>query len=231
MVMELLTGGYLIDRIIEKEFYVEAEGAIVAKRLITAVDFCHQHRIAIRDLKPESMLLVYGSDTMVKLTDFGHAKKVLQPNSLTTVCGTEGFVAPEIIEHNPQYDVECDIWSLGVVFFILLGGYRPFRGEGEDCLERIRYGQFSFHRKYWSHVSDDAKFLIEAMLTVDVQERITAEEVLESDWIMSARDEDEQERRRKKKNNKDVKSKKKSSGKKPKSPNDTAMTPPSQSTY
>jgi serine/threonine protein kinase len=76
---------------------------------------------------------------------------VLQPNSLTTVCGTETFVTPEIIEHNLQYDVECDVWSLGVVFLMVLGGYRPFRGEGEDCLEKIRYE--TCHR---THISDDA---------------------------------------------------------------------------
>lgn len=232
LVMELLTGGYLIDKIIEKEFYAESEGLRVAKRLITAVDFCHQRRIAIRDLKPESILLVAGSDTKVKLTDFGYARKVLQPNSLTTVCGTEGFVAPEIIEHSPQYDVECDVWSLGVVLFILLGGYRPFRGEGEDCLERIRYGEFSFHRKYWSHVSGDAKILISAMLTVDVGERITAAEALESDWILSAvaAEEEAQRRRNKKKSHGTGKSKSprstNKSGKKSKSRSSNSPPPP-----
>jgi serine/threonine protein kinase len=131
----------------------------------------------------------------------------LQPNSLTTVCGTEKFVAPEIIEHNPQYDVECDVWSLGVCIFLILGGYCPFRGEGDDCLERIRYGEYSFHRKFWTHVSDDAKLLISRMLTVDISRRITAREALDSDWIRSAPDD---ERRKKKK------STSKSSGKKKK---------------
>lgn len=129
---------------------------------------------------------VEGSDTRVKITDFGYAKKVLQPNSLTSVCGTEGFVAPEIIEHNPEYDVECDVWSLGVLIYVVLGGYRPFRGEGDECMEKIRYGEFAFHRKYWSHVSDDAKMLILRMLTVDVSQRITAEEALKSAWIVGA---------------------------------------------
>ena len=134
-------------------------------------------------------LQVAGSDVEVKITDFGYAKKVLHPNSLTTVCGTEGFVAPEIIEHNPEYDVECDVWSLGVVMYIVLGGYRPFRGEGDDCLEKIRYGEYTFHRKYWSEVSDDAKLLISRMLTVDVSRRITAAEALESDWILAYEEE------------------------------------------
>ena len=198
MVLELLPGGYLIDRIIEKHFYEESKGLIIAKRLITAVEFCHYHRIAIRDLKPENMLLVEGSDTEVKLSDFGHAKIVLQPNSLTTVCGTEGFVAPEIIEHSPQYDVECDIWSLGVVLYILLGGYRPFRGEGEDCLEKIRYGEYQFHRKYWSHISEDTKDLISRMLTVDVSRRITAQEALDCDLIRSTPNKERRKRSKKK---------------------------------
>jgi calcium/calmodulin-dependent protein kinase I len=198
MVMELLPGGYLIDKIIEKHFYEESKGLIVAKRLITAVEFCHYHRIAIRDLKPENVLLVESSDTEVKLSDFGHAKIVLQPNSLTTVCGTEGFVAPEIIEHSPQYDVECDMWSLGVVLYILLGGYRPFRGEGEDCLEKIRYGEYKFHRKYWSHVSDDVKQLISGMLTVDPSRRLTAQEALDCDLIMSTPDKERRKKSKKK---------------------------------
>ena len=95
-------------------------------------------------------------------------------------------MAPEIIEHNPQYDVECDIWSLGVLIYIVLGGYRPFRGEGEDCMEKIRYGEFQFHRKYWTHVSEEAKVLISDMLVTDTSQRITAAEALKSNWIQSA---------------------------------------------
>jgi serine/threonine protein kinase len=150
-----------------------------------------------------------GSDTEVKITDFGWAKKILHANSLTTVCGTEGFAAPEIIEHTPEYDVECDVWSLGVVIYIVLGGYRPFRGEGEECMEKIRYGEYKFHQKYWSTVSDDAKRLISRMLTVDVTRRITAAEALESDWILSAQDDERKPRK--------SKGTKKTSGKKKKS--------------
>ena len=211
MVMERLIGGYLIHKIIDKEFYDEDEAAIVAKRLISGVAYCHEKRIAIRDLKPDNMLLVDGSDTEVKITDFGYAKKVLQPNSLTTVCGTEAFVAPEIIEHTPEYDVECDVWSLGVVIFLLLGGYRPFRGEGEECLEKIRYGEFQFHKKYWTGVSDEAKFLIKQMLTVDVSRRITAAEALDSDWIHMFAPNEEPQRITKKTNSGSKKKKKKAS--------------------
>jgi len=198
IVMELLPGGYLIDKIIEKHFYSESKGLIIAKRLIAAVEECHHNRIAIRDLRPENMLMVAGSDTEVKLSDFGHAKIVLQKNSLTTVCGTEGFVAPEIIEHSPQYDIECDMWSLGVVLYILFGGYRPFRGEGDACLEKIRYGDYKFHNKYWSHVSSDTKDLISKMLTVDVQHRITAEEALYCHLIAKTPDKERRKKGKKK---------------------------------
>ena len=148
----------------------------------------------------------------MKITDFGYAKKVLQPNSLSTVCGTEGFVAPELLEHNPQYDVECDVWSLGVVIYIVLGGYRPFRGEGEDCMEKIRYGEYTFHKKYWSQVSDEAKLLISRMLTVDISRRITAAEALDSDWIMNYEEDRKARKKKKSTTGKTKKSKKGGSG-------------------
>ena len=204
VVFELLSGGYLIDKIIEKTFYRESKGLIIAKRLITAVEECHHNRIAIRDLRPENMLMVAGSDTEVKLSDFGHAKIVLQKNSLTTVCGTEGFVAPEIIEHSPQYDIECDMWSLGVVLYILFGGYRPFRGEGDACLEMIRYGDYKFHNKYWSHVSSETKDLISKMLTVDVQRRITAEQALYCSLIARTPDKERKKKSKKKASSSDA---------------------------
>ena len=126
-----------------------------------------------------------GSDTDVKISDFGYAKVVHFPNSLRTQCGTEGYVAPEILEHRPSYDVACDMWSLGVIIYIVLGGYRPFRGEGEEVMKQIRYGEYKFHKRYWSHVSPEAKNLISSMLTVDPQARITAEEALSSPWIQA----------------------------------------------
>jgi serine/threonine protein kinase len=131
------------------------------------------------DFRPQKA----GSDTDVKISDFGYAKTVAFPNALKTQCGTEGYVAPEILEHRPSYDVACDMWSLGVVIYIVLGGYRPFRGEGDEVMKQIRYGEYKFHKRYWSHVSKEAKSLITQMLTVDPEKRITAEEALNSDWI------------------------------------------------
>jgi len=188
IVLECMTGGDLIDRIIEKRHYTEYDAKEVSRKLLLGVEYCHNKKIANRNLKPENLLLKAGSDTEVKISDFGYAKTVTFPNSLRTQCGTEGYVAPEILEHRPAYDVPCDLWSLGVIIYIVLGGYRPFRGEGEEVMRQIRYGEYKFHKRYWSHVSDDAKNLITRMLTVDPEKRITASFALKSRWMQASED-------------------------------------------
>lgn len=184
MIFERLRGGPLIDRIIKRRHYTERDARTLIKGVLLGIEHCHNRRIAIRNLKTESLVCVSReSDVDVKITDFGFAKRVLYPNSLQTQCGTEGYVAPEILEHRPAYDVQCDMWSLGVVLYILIGGYRPFRGEGEAVMRMIRYGEFKFHKRYWSDVSEDAKILIARMLTVNPIARITATGALQSDWV------------------------------------------------
>jgi serine/threonine protein kinase len=184
VVLERMEGGDLIDRIIEKAHYTECDAREVCKQLLLGVEFCHAKKIANRNLKPENLLLVSKtSDTDVKISDFGYAKKVLYPNSLRTQCGTEGYVAPEILEHRPAYDVKCDMWSLGVIIYIVLGGYRPFRGSADEVMKQIRYGEYEFHERYWGHVSQDAKNMIAGMLTVNPEKRISAADALKNSWI------------------------------------------------
>lgn len=187
MILENLQGGMLIDRLIERRHYTEHDARLLMRGLLRGVEHCHNRRIAIRNIKTESLMCVsIENDYEVKLTDFGMAKKVLYPNSLQTQCGTEGYVAPEILEHRPAYDVQCDMWSLGVVLYIIIGGYRPFRGDGEEVLRLIRYGEFKFHKRYWREISEEAKILISRMLTVNPIARITATGALLSDWILGA---------------------------------------------
>jgi len=184
MVMDLLRGGELIERLHEKECYTENEARSVIKKILLGVEHCHNHRIAIRNLKTENLILAEeGSITNVKISDFGFAKKVRYPNALQTQCGTEGYVAPEILEHRPAYDVQCDMWSVGVILFMLLGGYRPFRGEPDEVMRQIRYGEYKFHKRYWKNIDDEAKILITRMLTVIPIGRITATAALQSHWI------------------------------------------------
>lgn len=184
MVFERLHGGELIDRIIKRQHYDEKDARQLIKGVLLGVEYCHNRRIAIRNLKAESLLCTSkDNDIDVKISDFSFAKRVLYPNSLQTQCGTEGYVAPEILEHRPAYDVQCDMWSLGVILYILLGGYRPFRGEGETVMRLIRYGEFKFHKRYWKDISEEPKILISRMLTVNPIGRITATGALQSDWV------------------------------------------------
>jgi serine/threonine protein kinase len=190
MVMERLRGGELIDQIIARSHYSENDARQVARNILTGLEFCHNRRIANRNIKTENLILTEKNNLVdVKISDFGFAKRVLYPNALRTQIGTEGYVAPEILEHRPAYDVQCDMWSLGVVLYILLGGYRPFRGEGEEVMRLTRYGEFKFHKRYWRNISEGAKILISRMLTVDPICRITATAALHSDWIQMTNEE------------------------------------------
>lgn len=129
------------------------------------------------------------SDSNIKIADFGFAKKCSKPNSLTTQCGTPGYVAPEILE-GKAYDTRADMWSLGVIVYILLGGYPPFIEQNQrDLFRKIRKGQYKFHDEYWSQVTDEAKNLIRSLLTTNPEERKSASEIVTSDKWMKAGDE------------------------------------------
>jgi calcium/calmodulin-dependent protein kinase I len=108
---------------------------------------------------------------------------VKAPNSLTTQCGTPGYVAPEILEGKP-YDTQADMWSLGVIVYILLGGYPPFIEQNQrELFRKIRKGQFEFHEEYWGQVSDEAKGMISTLLTVSPVQRADAEKAMRNGWI------------------------------------------------
>mmetsp|Transcript_22289 Transcript_22289/g.38253 ORF Transcript_22289/g.38253 Transcript_22289/m.38253 type:complete len:233 (-) Transcript_22289:361-1059(-) len=180
-----MMGGELFDRIVAKSYYNEKEARDVCKILFEAIGHCHKNSVAHRDLKPENLLLrSEDNDSEIKIADFGFAKKVLTPNSLTTQCGTPGYVAPEILE-GVAYDTKSDMWSLGVIVYILLGGYPPFIEQNQrELFRKIRKGNYEFHEEYWGSVSADAKDLISCLLTVQPAKRLSAEEALKHKWMM-----------------------------------------------
>ncbi|CAM9494363.1 unnamed protein product [Pylaiella littoralis] len=184
LVMEILNGGELFDRIVLKQFYNEKEARDVLKVVFNAVKYCHDRDIAHRDLKPENLLLVSeDDDAALKLADFGFARPVGE-DGLSTQCGTPGYVAPEILK-GEIYGKPVDIWSIGVITYILLGGYPPFHDDNQAKLyQKIKKGKVSFHPQYWSTVSDEAKDLIKKMLTVDKEKRISAEQALQHPWVV-----------------------------------------------
>eukprot|EP00536_Pseudo-nitzschia_multiseries_P004304 jgi/Psemu1/237528/estExt_Genewise1.C_710006 len=184
MVTEKMAGGELFDRIVQKSYYNEREARDTCLILLSAIHHCHSKKVAHRDLKPENLLLFSEKDdSSIKIADFGFAKRVKAPKSLTTQCGTPGYVAAEILESKP-YDTQADMWSIGVIVYILLGGYPPFIEPNQRTLFRkIRKGDYEFHPEYWAQVSEGAKTLIRSLLTVNPDKRLTAEGALNDKWI------------------------------------------------
>lgn len=184
MVTEKMMGGELFDRIVQKSYYNEKEARDTCEIIFSAIHYCHKKKVAHRDLKPENLLLTSeNDDSDIKIADFGFAKRVIQPKSLTTQCGTPGYVAAEILEGKP-YDTQADMWSIGVIVYILLGGYPPFIESNQRTLFRkIRKGQYEFHEEYWGQVSEDAKDLIRNLLTVDPDARFDSSKALANKWI------------------------------------------------
>ena len=120
----------------------------------------------------------------VKLADFGFAKSVEKKNGCRTLCGTPGYLAPEILERWPAYDVKCDVWSVGVILFLLLGGYLPFDDEDEDkVFDRTRNGQYDFRPQFWRNISSGAKDLVSQCLTINPHKRLDATQALNHDWM------------------------------------------------
>ncbi|CAK9030650.1 Calcium/calmodulin-dependent protein kinase type 1 (CaM kinase I) (MnCaMKI), partial [Durusdinium trenchii] len=189
VVTELAKGGELFDRIVQREFYSEKDAAVVVKTVAEALKYLNDRGIVHRDLKPENILLVDDDDdSALKLADFGFAKQVDATNedTLATTCGTPGYVAPEIISGKP-YGKEVDMWSLGVITYILLAGYPPFYDENQNTLFRqIKKAKYKFDPEFWSEVSESAKDLIRGLLVVDPKKRLTVDQVLAHPWVANA---------------------------------------------
>ncbi|XP_056305804.1 serine/threonine-protein kinase DCLK2-like [Danio aesculapii] len=185
LVMELVKGGDLFDAITCSTKYTERDASAMLFNLTGALRYLHRMNIVHRDIKPENLLVCEYPDgtKSLKLGDFGLATVVEGP--LYTVCGTPTYVAPEIIAES-GYGLKVDIWAAGVITYILLCGFPPFRSEKnqqEELFEQILLGKLDFPSPYWDNISDSAKDLIGKMLQVDVGDRYTADEVLEHCWV------------------------------------------------
>lgn len=183
VIMEIITGGELFDRIVRKTAYKEAEARQLARVLLNAIKYMHDRDYVHRDLKPENLLLTSdANDFDIKVVDFGFASKV-EGNNLRSHCGTPGYIAPEILKDLP-YGKSVDMWSFGVILYILLGGYPPFYDKNQQMLFRkIMKGAYVFHPEYWQEVSEEAKDLIRRILVVDVSSRLTVDQALAHPWF------------------------------------------------
>merc|ERR1719158_1507501 len=188
VVMECMEGGELFNRIQERTAFNEREAAEIVKDICIAVKFLHDMNLAHRDLKPENLLYTRRDNFgVLKLTDFGFAKETLTRDTLQTPCYTPYYVAPEVLGPE-KYDKSCDIWSPGVIMYILLGGFPPFYSNhglaiSPGMKKRIRSGQYEFPKPEWENISKDAKGLIQGMLITDPAKRLTIDEVIKHKWI------------------------------------------------
>ena len=183
VVLEQLKGGELYDQLCQRQSYCEMDARNVCRTLFDALAYCHSQHVVHRDLKPENLLLKAADGEDIKIADFGFAKRVPRPNSLTTRCGTPAYTAPEIIRYQP-YDERVDNWSLGVIVFTLLGGYPPFsEPTTRATFQQIVTGAYHFHPAVWDGISPDAKRMIRGLLTIHPEHRLTSAQVLEHAWM------------------------------------------------
>lgn len=183
LVMELCAGGELFDRIIARGHYTERAAAAICRSIVGVVQICHFMGVMHRDLKPENFLLSDTSEAaLLKATDFGLSVFIEEGKTYKDVVGSAYYVAPEVLRR--KYGKEADIWSAGVMLYILLSGVPPFWGGSERAIfDAVLRGHVDFESKPWPSISESAKDLVRRMLTQDPKKRITAAEVLEHPWI------------------------------------------------
>ena len=198
LIMELCTGGELLSRM-KNNRYKEKEAAKLMEQIVSAVAYCHEKGICHWDLKPHNILFLNENpDSPIKIVDFG-ISKIFDPSlsflkeeledsgnrikKMSSVVGTMYFLSPDVLKGN--YNEKCDIWSLGIILYILLCGYFPFKGSNEkEIIKNISTLKLEFPQAEWKNISENAKNLIASMLCPE-KKRISAKEILKSKWLKS----------------------------------------------
>ena len=188
LVLELVTGGELFDRIVAKGNYSEKDAATCMSQLCQALDYLHTKKIVHRDLKPENLLYASpADDANLKVADFGLARMLTAGDMMKTACGTPGYVAPEILKNKGYDSGAVDMWSAGVILYILLCGFPPFYEEELPALfDQILHARYDFPSPWWDNISADGKDLVKKLLELDVKKRLTAAQVLAHPWMGAA---------------------------------------------
>ncbi|KAI9113326.1 hypothetical protein K1719_015851 [Acacia pycnantha] len=183
LLKELCSGGELFERIIARGLYSEDEAAVIFRQVVNVVHVCHFMGVIHRDLKPENFLLASRDpNSPLKATDFGLSVFIEPGKEYKEVVGSAYYVAPEVLKRN--YGKEIDVWSAGVILYILLSGVPPFWAENEKGIfDAIQEGRLDLESQPWPSVSASAKDLIRKMLAYDPKKRITAADALEHPWM------------------------------------------------
>ena len=185
IVTELCPLGELFDQIIDKGPFDERYSAYILYQIFSAVNYCHKMNIVHRDLKPENILIVNKDENefpYIKVCDFGTSKMFEKGIVERRVVGSSYYIAPEVL--NKSYNEKCDIWSCGVIMYILLSQRPPFGGKDDyEIMETVKTGKYDLSSPPFDKISDSAKDLIQKCLTMDSNKRITAEEAINHPWF------------------------------------------------
>mmetsp|Transcript_6576 Transcript_6576/g.17763 ORF Transcript_6576/g.17763 Transcript_6576/m.17763 type:complete len:316 (-) Transcript_6576:2271-3218(-) len=191
IVTELASGGELLQRISDAGSFSEKDACAVVSQILKGVEYLHKRNIVHRDLKLENIMLSnLTPQAKVKIADFGLARYFADDSQLRTICGSPLYVAPEILDigtNSETYTPAVDMWSIGVIVYILLTGNSPFDVDDEQILfQKIRSGEYSMGDHLWDHISTEAKDCVQRLLTVDTTARMTVNAALNHPWITGA---------------------------------------------
>ena len=180
IVMDIIEGGELFDKIQEVKRFSERKAAEYFKQILTGVNYLHKSYIVHRDLKPENIL--FDNSNNLTIVDFGTSKMYDKSKKMKKTHGTPYYIAPEVLKGS--YDEKCDVWSCGVILYILLSGFPPFNGaDDDDILDAVLEGRFTFNVKEFKNVSSQAKDLITQLLTYNHKSRPSIAQALEHEWF------------------------------------------------
>jgi len=187
LVMELVNGGELFYKIVDKGSYSEREARDIIRQLVEGVDYLHGKGIAHRDLKPENLLCSESEEgVVIKIADFGLSKAFANGSVLETSCGTPDYAAPEVLRMDGAYDKSVDLWSMGVITYVVLCGFPPFYGKTQAHLfEKILNADYDFPDPEWTNISEAAKDFIRHLLVLDIEKRYTTKQCLEHPWLQA----------------------------------------------
>ena len=184
IITELCEGGELFEQIVINQHFTENDASIIMKQLFSSVFYMHSKGVVHRDLKPENILMESqpNEDIIIKIIDFGTSNNFSKSTNFTYKVGTPYYIAPEVIKKS--YSNKCDLWSCGVILYILLSGNAPFDGRNdEEIMKNALKGKYNMDGEIWKTISDEAKNLISSLLEYDPEKRISAEEAVSHKWI------------------------------------------------
>ncbi|XP_026208690.1 myosin light chain kinase, smooth muscle [Anabas testudineus] len=184
MVMEFIAGGELFERIVDDSFeHTEPASVRYMQQILEGIAFMHQQNIVHLDLKPENIVCVDNTGTSIKIIDFGLASRLDGNTPLKVMHGTPEFVAPEVINYEPVC-LATDMWSIGVICYILLSGESPFQGNSDaESLALVTAAQWEFDEESFDEITDEAKNFISSLLNKDPRRRMSCEEALAHHWM------------------------------------------------